>query len=239
MHSCIAISHSETRFFASWFRSTGLGTAISIIAFTVGCSTIPTSPEAVGPAYKPNNIHCVYPILPETIRRVAVLPISFDPNDRQAAKGGSELQSSVFTELSKVKKFEILAVSSEQLRDWSGRASWNSDEELPSGLLIELKSRLNCDAVLFTHLRPFHAYKPLTIGWNLKLVDCQSALIFWSADEVFDSSNAMVSRAAQRYAQEHGESWWSSTSDPTSILNSPRRFSRYTLSALFSSLPDR
>jgi len=104
--------------------------------------------------------------------------------------------------------------------------------------LPQIQSATGCDAILFAHVRPFHAYKPLAVGWNLKLVECKTAEIFWSVDEVFDSAEAAVAKAAQDYGRQHFQDWHSSA-DPASVLDSPRRFSQYTLNTLLGTLPDR
>ena len=204
-----------------------------------GCVSSSQIHQALGPSYHPDNIHCIYPVLPDTIRRVAVLPITVESGDWQAAREREHLQPILNSEFGKAKKFELVAVSPGQLREWTGRSAWPAAEPLPNTLLSELERQLGCDAVLFSHLRPFHAYKPMVMGWMLRLVECQNQQIFWSADEVFDASDERVVRGAQKYSQQHGESWWQPLADPASILSSPRRFSHYTLSALFATLPER
>lgn len=213
----------------------GLGLPLALLLG--GCATGGKLYQTLGPSYQPDNIHCIYPILPDQIRRVAVLPISVDRGDWQAAREREFLQSVLYSELGKAKRFELVAVHPGQLRQWSGAEAWPTTEAVPDDLLAQLERRFQCDAVLFPHLRPFRAYKPIVMGWNLKLIECRSQQIFWSADEVFDASDERVVRAAQKYSQQHGESWWQPLADPASILSSPRRFGQYTLSALFATLP--
>ncbi len=204
-----------------------------------GCLSPSQIDQALGPSYHPDNIHCIYPVIPDQLRRVAVLPISVNQGDWQAAREREYLQPVLNAEFGKAKKFELVMVSPQQLRAWTGRAAWRTEEPLPDNLLGQMQAQLACDAVLFTHLHAFHAYKPMVMGWKLELVECRNQQIFWAADEVFDASDERVVRAAQKYSQQHGESWWRPLADPASILSSPRRFSQYSLSALFATLPER
>jgi hypothetical protein len=193
---------------------------------------------ALGPKYKPTNVHRLASFIPPVIRRVAVLPISTDTEDWQAEVDRVNLQGVVQTELNKAKRFELVAIPSTQLRSWTGRPTWRSDDILPSDFLKRLKETYDCDAALFVHLSAYHPYRPIVIGWNMKLVEAAGRYVLWSIDETFDSNDSSVANAAQYYFLQHtpGEH-----ADPerTAILMSPRQFAEYTLSAVFDTLPTR
>jgi hypothetical protein len=207
-------------------------------AWLTGCASSPYGSVPVVAAYRPDNFYRLAPRLAPDVRRVAVLPISADPGDWQAAEGSGALQPVLQSELGKAQMFELASVSGEQLRQWSGKEIWQAEERLPTNFLAQVRDATGCDAVLFSHLHPFHAYRPLVVGWRFKLVDARTAEVLWAVDEVFDSADAAVANAAQRYAQTHGESW-RPLADPSSILASPKRFSQYTVSALLATLPAR
>ena len=123
-------------------------------------------------------------------------------------------------------------------RQWTSKARWGAEEKLPSDFFERLQNALGCDAVLFARLQPYHAYRPLVVGWNLKLVEAKAKSVLWAADEVFDASEVRVAKAAESYSRDHVEAV-RPLADSSSILSSPRRFSQYTLSALLTTLPER
>jgi hypothetical protein len=67
-------------------------------------------------------------------------------------------------------------------------------------------------------------------------VDLQAQQIVWAADEVFDASDASVTRAAEHYYRNNNGGL---SGDDAGVLYSPRRFSQYTLHALLTTIPAR
>ena len=214
-----------------------LATALAV-ALANGCATSAYMGSPVGPVYHPTNVYRQAAKFPPQIRRVAVLPVSVEERDGQAEAGREQLQTVLFGELGKTKVFEAVFVSPEQLLRWTGAETWKADAQLPPSLFEHLQDNLGCGGVLFSHLRPYHAYRPLVIGWNFKLVDLKERSILWSADEVFDANEKDVARAAQHYYSTHSGGG-PFLDDPSSILGSPRRFTQYTLGALLATLPER
>jgi hypothetical protein len=193
------------------------------------------TPLAFVQAYKPSNIYRACTFLPPGIRRVAILPITIEAGDFQAESGKNELTPILESELGKVKVFERVQVSSEQLRALTGRPAWRSEDLLPNDFFEKLQQAVACDAVLFAHLRPYHAYQPIVIGWNLKLIEVKSHTIMWAADEVFDGAKPSVTKAALSYWRE--QPVFLAPSETESVLISPRRFSQYSLCALLETIP--
>lgn len=202
-----------------------------------GCASLDRSSwhqsPGPGPVYRPTNYFCAVMTLPAHLRRVAVLPLSVPEGSWEAEAGRDALREVLLAELGKAQRFEVVAISPEQMRDLSGRAAVRPEEPIPQDLVRRLRQQWGCDGALFTHLQPYQPYPPLKLGWNLKLVDLHGRQIIWAADEVFDASEAPVARAAVRYAREHG----ASTDEASLILTAPRRFAQYTLAALFARLP--
>ena len=204
--------------------------------FWGGCATART-PRTTSDAghYQPDNVYRSNLRLPLDVRRVAVLPISIEKGDWSADAGRTELEHALLSELAKSKTFETVVVSSEQMSGWTHRPSWKADEVLPANFLSQVQKTTGCDAVLFAHLRPYHAYTPLVMGWNLKLAEIRSGAILWSADEVFDAIEDSVAKSAMDYQRRHVKA----AVDGSAILSSPRLFGQYTLSALLATLPGR
>ncbi len=224
---------------ADWLRA-----ACSVLALVVflcvsmGCATPDFSDLVIGSNYVPQNVHRSQPRLASNIRRLAVLPMTSTQTTAQYGAGLELLSPILLDEMSKTRKFEVISVSSERLRHWTGRSSWNAEENLPPDLLQVLRTELACDAILFSRLSLFHPYPPLAVGWNLKLVDANDTNLLWAADEVVDASDQSVASGARRYqkAREHHSAH---VADSRSILLSPKRFGQYAASAILTSLPTR
>jgi hypothetical protein len=76
------------------------------------------------------------------------------------------------------------------------------------------------------------------VGWRLKLVDAAEPRVIWAVDEVFDARVPSVAAAARRYANGHPDAAPSLAND-RAVLQSPRRFARYTANAVVATLPLR
>jgi len=225
-HGCEARRNGHRELKAFWSA-----VAICLVLVLSGCSMFRRSapPVTIDNVYVPQKaMH---------VSRVAVLPISVEANDWQAAEGREILQPVLRSELSKRQRFEIVEVTPEQLAVWTGRDAWRADEVLPHFFFEKMRNELACDAVLFTHLASYHAYEPIVLGWAMKLVDGQNTQVLWAADEVFDAGRQPVAQAAEGFGQTFRERWFHS-SNQEGVLLSPRLFGQYTLGALFATLPE-
>lgn len=204
----------------------------------VGCKTPRLTDIVIGPSYRPENVHCAPDHLASEVRRVAVLPVTYDATRTGLEAGRDLFEPLLSDELIKKNRFELVSVSPEELRRWTGRRSWTAEERLPVDFFKVLQDELGCEAVLFCHLTRFHAYPPLAVGMNLKLVDAHSPMPLWAADEVLDAADPSVVNGARRYQQTR-EQLPAALADSRSILNSPRGFSRYAAATVLSTLPER
>jgi hypothetical protein len=206
---------------------------------TAGCAGRPIESLHIADIlYKPSNI---YPgtntILDPGVKRVAVLPIT-TVLDTETFKNGAELlQQFLGPELTKTKRFDLVIVTSEELREWTGQTTWRADEPLPLNFFAELREGCGCDAVFFAQLSRFNPYLPVAVGWKLALCQPDQPRPIWAADEVFDAGDAPVANAARRYSGQHAHID-GPLDDPAAILGSPSRFGQYSLSALLNTLPE-
>jgi hypothetical protein len=216
-----------------------------------GCDSIPKSLDELGPRYKPTNIYRQGEVLPLQIRRVAILPLTTPASTADLTAGVDDLETVLYAELEKSGRFEVIPVSAEQLREWTGQSAWRADEQLPLSFLEQVREGTGCDAVLFCQLIRYQPYEPLAIGWKFTLAergrppnDLTGTVrnagleILWSADEVFDAGDVSVANAARAYYSQHLRNE-APLSDSSTVLGSPSRFGQYTLNALFSTLPGR
>jgi hypothetical protein len=222
-------------------------------ALAAGCHILPpllpnTVKDMGGPRYHPSNIYRRGPLLPAQVRRVALLPVVTTESTGFLKDGTRTLSPQVYPELEKCKRFELIPVSPEDLRQWTGKTGWRTDEPLPPDFFARLADATGCDAVLFCELTRYAPYPPIAVGWKFCLVanppgdraatpGAQNQII-WAADEVLDAGDLGIANAARDYYSQHLLNEEPSA-DAAMILNSPVMFGRYTLAALFDTLPAR
>ncbi|GDY21327.1 hypothetical protein LBMAG56_26730 [Verrucomicrobiota bacterium] len=198
-----------------------------------------TTPDRViGPSYRLSNVHVHPSDRLAQVRRVVLLPMTLSDDASTSSAGRDTLQPLLISELGKTKHFEVIQLTSAQLKQWTGRAEWTAEDPIPPDALGRMREETAADAVLFARLTQFRAYQPIAVGWSLKLVSLVDARILWSVDEIFDAGEPTVVNAARRYYLEH-QADDSALGDSRAMLNSPRRFGRYAAHATFASLPPR
>jgi hypothetical protein len=220
-----------------WRRLAQLVLGAALALLLSGCQThrIHTPLEA---RYKPSNIYSKGPVLNPEVKRVAVLPMTALLPTEAFQAGVDSLQPLLDSELDKAKRFELIVVTPEQLRRWTGQRLWRADEQLPADFFERLREETGCQAVLFDQLSRYQPYQPIAVGWKLTLVVNKEHQIYWAADEIFDAGDDAVANAARVYELDHIITQ-SPIPDPNAILSSPSRFGQYTLHALFATLPLR
>jgi hypothetical protein len=203
-----------------------------------GCAS--WHPAGLGATYQPENVFRQNSSLDAQVKRVAVLPLT--TLDSATAHAGAEaLEPVLHSELAKTERFEIIPVSEDDLRHWTGRGVWRTDEPLPADFFERVREATGCDAVLFSRLTLYQAYRPVAIGWKFSLVECPPAKepqTVWSVDEIVDSGLPEVARGARHYYLEdiHNKTL---ESDPSMVLLTPRQFGQYSLGSLLATLPTR
>ncbi len=230
--------HSKTHRRANTRFAFGVAGWVAGLLLVVGCESRRLSEAVYGPSFSPKNVHRSSDQLAGELRRVAVLPVTCDLAQGDAEAGRELLQTILAEELGKTRKCELINVSPDKLRQYTGRKSWTGEEQLPANFFKTLRDELGCDAVLFCRVTQFQAYPPLAVGLSLKLVEAETAKLLWAVDEVFDAGEPTVVNAARRYQQAR-EPLPAALADSRVILISPRGFSRYAASSLLATLPER
>ncbi|MGC8744173.1 MAG: hypothetical protein ACP5T0_09880 [Verrucomicrobiia bacterium] len=207
------------------------------ILLVSGCATVNLSDTVIGPDYIPSNVYtnAAAPVKP--IRRVAVLPLTTSGNDINANYIYKNYQPVLMGELFKVKKFEVFEVNPDLLRELTGKKEWGAEEKLPVDFFTKLRDSTGCDAVIFPKVTVYKPYPPVAMGMNIKLVECESARILWSCDEVFDAGVGPVANSARRYYQTQ-LNLNAPGSDSKTILRTPRQFAQYVCYELLRRLPE-
>lgn len=194
--------------------------------------------RALTAPYKPTNVYLRQATLPQSIRRVAVLPLPRLPGSMQQADESEWLGAVWVAELGKRGLFELIPVSHDVLQAFTGRSAWAAEDELPLDFFKRLSQATGCDAVMFASLTAFQSYPPLRVGWKARLVDCSEHQTWWSVDEQFDAGSDAVAAAAVAYARADLNLPNPLLAD-SGVLHSPRRFAQYAAHAIAATLPHR
>jgi len=178
-----------------------------------------------------SNVYRAEAKLPAQLRRVAVLPLP-------AGSGRELLESVLSRELAQRRLVEVVPVSAEWLRQATGRAEWLATDELPVDFFQRIRAGTGCDAVLFVRVTEFQPYPPLQVGWNVRLVECESARTVWAVDEVFAAGDPAVAAAARRYHAARLRTVPALASSDGMLL-SPRWFGQFAAHAVVGTMPGR
>jgi len=189
-------------------------------------------------AYQPENVFLQAAVLPRNVRRVAVMPLACEDQRRDLADACDMFNPILPAELVKTRKFEVVSVSADTLRNRTGRSGWAGNEVLPTKFFDSLMEIYGCDAVFFCQLTAFSAHPPLVIGWRMKLVDARTRQILWAGDEVINAGQPEVLAGARRYLLDEQRTSMR-TPDEWTIRNSPRQFAEYSSACLLATLPSR
>jgi hypothetical protein len=165
-------------------------------------------------------------------RRVAVLPVECDQAVGEALKDMDEI---FLSEVGKKLRFELIPISRPDLSRSIHREQFSSTEPTPPEALGFFREKYAVDAVLFTEITSYRPYRPMSIGARSKLVDISTLSTLWSAETVLDSGDPIVASAAARHARRQSDT--SDTRGEEMVLQSPRRYSGFVASYLYSSIP--
>jgi hypothetical protein len=208
------------------------------ILMLAGCQSAqvqnPFKKKDVPVEYKPANTFGVG-FLPQSIGRVAVLPVHHDP-----ATGADPaiISSVVVAELNNKGVLEAVPVSPVDLQRLSGRKSWDSTEPLPPELYAKLRSTYGADAVMMVDITSFYPYKPMSIGLRSKLAEISSGRVMWAADTIYNAGRDDIQEAALDFQKRKSGTPFP-LEDSGSVLQSPRYFTRFAASTMLDTLPGR
>ena len=66
------------------------------------------------------------------------------------------MQRCLGAELEKTKRFDLVIISPEQLRQSTGQTAWRDEDALPPDFFNRLREACGCDAVFFTQLTRYY-----------------------------------------------------------------------------------
>lgn len=211
---------------------------IALLTLWSGCNNVPALIEDVAldkaPAYTPANFRGDAR-LPDDVQRVAVLPIhggTAAPVDSAAA-----LDAVLLKALQQQTRFEVVMVSREECRRLFGAADFSSVSALPHGFMETIGTRYAVDAVLFTDITTFNAYRPMSLGFRSKLAGVRDVRLVWAFDEVFSADDPKMRNSVRQFYKSGDRS--SPSSPVPTALQSPLRFGAVAADLMFRTLPPR
>jgi len=184
--------------------------------------------------FKPTNI---YPVerLPLHFTRVVLLPCFHHDSDNSILKFCDQI---FFQELAQERIFEIIQLSTDELQNLVGHNRVSSSGRLPANFLKIIEDYTAANGVLFVDLDSYKPFRPMSLGVRSKLIDLKTGEFMWAIDETFDAGHASVIVGASEF-QEVAQVRALSERTHGSVLQSPRTFTKYVASTIFSTLPKR
>ena len=143
-----------------------------------------------------------------------------------------------YQELAQERIFEIIQLSTNDLQDLFGYKRLPSTGRLPANFLKRIEDQTGANGVLFVDLDSYKPFRPMSLGVRSKLVDLKTGEFMWAIDETFDAGHASVIVGASQF-QEISQVRALSDRTNGSVLHSPRNFTKYVASTIFSTLPKR
>jgi hypothetical protein len=203
-----------------------------------GCNTVPEllgrAGVEQGPYFTPVNFRGEAR-LPEEVQRIAVLPV--DGGSVAGEESAAAMDAVLLSALQKQLRFEVVMVSREECHRLFGATAFSSVAALPHGFLEKIAGHYAVDAVLFTDLTVYKAYRPLTLGFRAKLASVRDVRLIWAFDEVF-SADSQPMRNSVRLFYRRGDH--PAPTDPVpAALQSPVRFGAVAADLMFRTLPPR
>ena len=184
--------------------------------------------------FQPTN---VYPVdrLPLHFNRVVLLPCFHSDSANSLLTFCDQI---FLQELSQERIFEVIQLSPAELKVIAGKERVSSSRNLPSNFLKIIEEYTSANGVLFVDLDSYKPYRPMSLGVRSKLVDLKTGEFMWAIDETFDAGHASIILGASEF-QELSQVRALSERTNGSILHSPRNFTKYVASTIFSTLPKR
>ncbi len=211
---------------------------VTVLTLLSGCSSVPTLVGDIAldkaPAFTPVN-HRGDARLPDDVQRVAMLPIHADGT--MPVEAAIALDAVLLKALQQQTRFEVVVISRTECHRLFGAADFSSVSALPHGFLEMIGSRYAVDAVLFTDITTFQAYRPLTIGFRSKLAGVRDVRLVWAFDEVFSADDPKMRNSVRQFYKA-GDRSAPSNPLPTA-LQSPSRFGAVAADLMFRTLPPR
>jgi len=214
---------------------------LGVVAATLvmaGCNSVPKIAERAGldqgANYQPVNFRGESR-LPVDIRRVALLPIY--GGVVAGPESAAALDPVLLSALQQQNRFEVVVVSRADCHRLFGAEEFSSVAALPAGFLEKLAQVYAVDAVIFTDLTVYRAYRPLSVGFRSKLASTRDVRLVWAFDEVFSADDQRMRNSVRSYYQRGDRN--APFDAMQAALQSPLRFGAVAVEIMCRTLPPR
>lgn len=197
-----------------------------------GCISTQSERAKAKPSYQLHNVYRMP--LPEQFKRVALLPI-VAASDLGIADSLDSIRNSITGELLKTKRFEVISMSRDDLREVAGVGELTALSVWPDRMRKALGDR-QIDGVLLVEITALKGYPPIALGLKARLVGLESGTTYWACDEVFDAAVPEIFAGAKRFEDGMLMSVGRAKSQGTIEL-SPSIFAKYAAYTMFETLP--
>lgn len=209
------------------------GLVLFLLSALCGCADL-SLPRQLETGFQPTN-HRGDPRLPADVHRVALLPAH--GGAATVPESAAAMDAVLLAALQRQLRFEVVAISREECQRLFGEPSFASVDALPHGMLEKITERYAVDAVLFTDLTVFQAYRPIALGFRAKLATTRDVRLLWAFDDVFHADQPAMVGSIRNY---YGKRDQLSPVDPVpAVLQSPARFGAVAADLMYKTLPVR
>ena len=166
-----------------------------------------------------------------SIQRVLLLPFTIETNRDKVV---DEVTEAFSIELQKSAKFDIIIpqefqdILSQQKDVWTRGL-------IRAETVVEAKKRYKVDAIIFGTITQYQPYEPPVLGIKIGMFSARTGNIMWSADAIFDSSQASVIKLLKSYHKEQYQRK-QSLYDWNLILLSMRRYAQFVAYHMLATL---
>jgi hypothetical protein len=130
-----------------------------------------------------------------SVQRVLLLPFTIESGRDKVV---DDITDAFFIELQRSAKFDI--VEAQEFQDILSQQKdvWTRGI-IRVETVVEAKKRYKVDAIIFGTITQYQPYEPPVLGIKIGMFSVRSGNIMWSADAIFDSSQASVIKLLKSY----------------------------------------
>ncbi len=165
------------------------------------------------------------------LQRVLLLPLTIES---KRDKITDEVTEAFSIELQRSAKFDIIEAQEFQDILSQQKDIWNRGL-IRAETIVEAKKRYKVDAIIFGKITQYQPYEPPILGIKIGMFSTQSGNIMWSADAIFDSSQATVIKLLKSYHKKEYKRK-QSLYDWNLIMLSMKRYSQFVAYHMIATL---
>ena len=157
-----------------------------------------------------------------SLQRVLLLPLTIES---KRDKVTDEVTEAFSIELQRSAKFSIVEANEFQDILSQQKDIWNRGLNRAE-TIVEAKKRYKVEAIIFGQITQYQPYEPPILGIKIGMFSAKSGNIMWSADAIFDSSQASVIKLLKSYHKKQYQRK-QSLYDWNLIMLSMKRYSQF------------